>query len=127
VAIRTGAGWDVCTTGVGHAPVASISNEWVRLTVASDYARRWSAVFLNGQLLRDAVFFLSSGAAEYRKLQISNPSLLGSAYLDSLVITNSYPGDLTEDADGDGRADAWEIHRYGATRGYPPYVMFMVR
>jgi hypothetical protein len=127
VAIRTGAGWDVCTTGVGHAPVASISNEWVRLTVASDYARRWSAVFLNGQLLRDAVFFLSSGAAEYRKLQISNPSLLGSAYLDSLVITNSYPGDLTGDADGDGRADAWEIHRYGATRGYPPYVMFMVR
>ncbi len=127
VAVESAAGWDTCVTALDGTAVPALAGQWTRISVALDYGREWAAVFQDGKLLRERLPFIGANATTYRFVKIANDDGAGTTYLDNLLVDATYPVDLTDDSDGDGRADAWEVHGFGATAGWPNGTMFIVR
>lgn len=115
VTVRTNGGWDVCSDNFVGQPLAPVSNDWVRLTLHGNGTSRELAVFLDGELLREQVPFLGT-STNYAGFELSNQDEDG-AYLDDALVTTNLPAGLTVDADGDGMADAEEVHLYGEASG----------
>lgn len=132
VAIATAGGWDVCKRDVFNEPVVGITNAWTRLTLHHNYATRKAAVLLNGRVLRDRIPFIGANATNYTGIIYRNTSgwlykKQPHAYLDDFIVTTEMPSDLTEDGDGDGRADAEEIDAFGNVSRWPRHFYLIVQ
>ena len=112
--VATNGGWVVCSNNILGDAVSPVSNAWVRLTVHQDGTTSNTAVFLRGELVREQVGFVAV-VSSYTGFDVLNTS--SNAYLDSTLITTDLPAGLTTDLDGDGMADAQEIHTYGTATG----------
>lgn len=110
--VDTPSGWLTCSNDVwGHALAPATNNAYVRLSVFQNYNTSTQAVFLDGHLvLQDQGFF--SSASSYRQLLLGN--LHSGCWLDNVwVQTNFDTATLTNDFNGNGSGDAWEINTYG--------------
>jgi hypothetical protein len=109
--------WDECVTG----PIVA-TGTWVRVSIFEDFAAQKAAVFVNGQLLRQQVPFMSS-VDSYQGLRVSSGD--GAAYLDDVKIWTNMPASLTNydqsvnDLNHDGIADAVQISQNGFTYNPP--------
>lgn len=129
VVIRNAGVWDECLKDVaGNAAPVVTTGQWARLTVYQDFVTTNVALFVNGQLVRQMVPFLST-VNKYQGFSLSSGA--GASYLDDVKIWTSLPTGLTNgplsDLDHDGIADAIEIQRYGDVSAYPRGSVFKVR
>jgi hypothetical protein len=116
--------WDECVSNAlgGLAPTVA-TGTWVRVSVFEDFTAQKVALFVNGQLLRQQVPFMSP-MASYKGLSLSAGA--GLAYMDDVKIWTNIPASLTNydqsvnDVDHDGVADAVEIAQNGTLLYDPP-------
>jgi hypothetical protein len=115
VVIWNSTAWDECALDVAgnNAPVVS-TGTWVRVSIFEDFTAQKVALFVNGQLLRQQVPFVSP-VTSYHGLSLSSGD--GEAYMDDVKIWTNMPPGLTSgancDLDRDGIPDALEIQNYG--------------
>jgi hypothetical protein len=115
--------WDECVSNAvgGLAPTVA-TGTWVRVSVFQDFTAQKVALFVNGQLLRQQVPFMSP-MASYHGLSLSAGA--GSAYMDDVKIWTNMPSSLTNydqsviDLNHDGIADAVQISQNGFTYNPP--------
>ncbi len=112
--LATAAGWRACTNDVWGNAVPPATNGYVRLSVFQDYAISTQAVFLNGRLiLQDQGFTGTAGSLG--KLMVMNTD--SNCWLDNVWIKTNYDAvNLTNNYNGDGVSDAWEVNTYGYAR-----------
>ncbi|MEI6787369.1 MAG: hypothetical protein WCL49_02705 [bacterium] len=108
--------WDECATDVGGHELKVSTGTWVRVSVFEDFTAHKVALFVNGQLLRQQVPFVSPTAINfYSGFSLSSGD--GAAYMDDVKIWTNIPPSLTNmpnsDLDHDGIADAVEIAQKG--------------
>jgi hypothetical protein len=109
--------WDECATDAlgNQAPIAA-TGTWFRVSVFEDFTAQKVAFFLNGQLLRQQVPFVSR-VERYQGISFSAGA--GAAYLDDVKIWTNMPPSLTNysqsvvDLNHDGLADAVQISQVG--------------
>ncbi len=96
------------------------SNTWQHVSVLHDYdLKKWS-LFVSGVALGTNLTFINTGVNAYAWFKFKNGDA-NDAWLDDVTITNKVPSTLitttggTNDADGDGLSDPWEIMTYGST------------
>jgi hypothetical protein len=105
--------WMLCTNDVlgSNVQVTAIGS-WPTVSVCVDYGRSNAAVFLNDQLLKQAVPLISNlqtyGKFTYQAGSTSN------SFLDNVSVSNAVPVSLLGDIDDDGRLDAQEIDQFGS-------------
>lgn len=122
--------WDECATDAfgNQAPTAA-TGTWFRVSVFEDFTAQKVAFFLNGQLLRQQVPFVSH-VENYRGISFNAGA--GAAYLDDVKIWTNIPPSLTNydqcviDLNGDGIADAVQIAQVGIIH-YPQGTVFKIR
>jgi hypothetical protein len=125
------ANWDVCSNDVLNQIVAPIgAGQWAKITIFQDFSNHKAAIFLNNQLLREQVGFISNSMSQYGSLHVeSGPR--GTAYVDSVSIWTNMSAGLTNgpmsDLDHDGIADAVEILQYGSAMLWPRGSIFKIR
>ncbi len=107
-------GWDVCSNNAQNAEVDMVSTgEWLRITVYQNFSNHTAAVFLNDQLLRAQVPFISNTVSECHGFSLEGGDG-GTNYLDTVKVWRSMQGmGLEGDQDMDEMADALEIQTYG--------------
>jgi hypothetical protein len=121
--------WDECTLDVAGnaAPVVS-TGQWVRVSFYEDFTAQQAALFVNGQLLRQQVPFVSY-VPSYHSFNLS--SRAGAAYLDDVQVWTNIPATLTNmpmsDLDHDGIPDAVEIARKGTLYDLPTGTVFLIQ
>jgi hypothetical protein len=111
-------GWVTCTSNANLAAVTNraSASRFARITTFVDFSTRQSAVFLDGELLRERVPFGSLAPASYSRFKVDNRSG-GAAYMDEVSVRATPPVDLYRDIDGDGANDLREIHLFGTLSG----------
>ena len=129
VVIRNAGNWDECLQDVAGYDVPLVTTgQWVRVTVYQDFVTTNVALFVNGQLVRQKVPFVSY-INKYQGFSLSSGA--GASYLDDVKIWTSLPPGLTNgplsDMDQDGSPDAIEIQNYGDASAYPRGSVFKVR
>jgi hypothetical protein len=111
--------WDVCSNNVMMRAVARVNaGQWARVSIFQNFSNRTAAIFLNDQLLREQVPFISAAVSQYGSLSMAC-GVDGSACLDAVKIWTNVPG-LVGDLNNDQTADAREIELFGnlnRTRG----------
>jgi hypothetical protein len=114
-------GWDVCSSNVLNKAVAKVSAaQWLRITVYQNFSNHTAAVFLNDQLLRAQVPFISNTVAECRGFSLEGGHG-GTNYLDMVKIWRSAQGmGLLGDYNQNGIGDAQEIEANGVLGPYCP-------
>jgi hypothetical protein len=121
--------WDECVSNAvgGLAPTVA-TGMWVRVSVFEDFTAQKVALFVNGQLLRQQVPFMSP-MASYKGLSLSAGA--GAAYLDDVQVWTNIPATLTNmpmsDLDHDGIPDAVEIARKGTLYDLPTGTVFLIQ
>jgi hypothetical protein len=118
--------WDVCSNDVMRGPVAQVNaGQWARVSIFQNFSNHTAAIFLNDQLLREQVPFISAGVSQYRSLSVVCGES-GPAGLDAVKIWTNVPG-LVGDLNFDRIPDASEIALYGNIRVYPRGSVFKIR
>ncbi|MEI6169277.1 MAG: hypothetical protein WCS52_19005 [bacterium] len=119
--------WDVCSNDVTMGPVARVNaGQWARVSIFQNFSNHTAAIFLNDQLLREQVPFISAGVSQYGSLSVVGGQS-GAAGLDAVKIwTNVVPG-LVGDLNFDRIPDASEIALNGSIRVYPGGSVFLIR
>jgi hypothetical protein len=115
VVATSGGGWYVCSNQLNNVPATVLqTNSFTRISVCQDLSFNPPrfAVFVASNLVAQG---LSSPATLSTYSSFSADNQDGSAYIDDVLITTALPSDLTSDLDGDGVADAYEIHNFGLT------------
>ncbi len=108
-------GWNTCSSNAVGASVTNraSTNRFVRMTVRTDFGKRQSALFLDGELLREQIPFGAGAPAFYSGLKVDN-QVGGVAYMDEVNLAVNAPADLYGDIDGDNVNDLTEIDRFGS-------------
>lgn len=97
----------------GHT-VANDGSTWKHVSVYHNYgATNWS-LFVDGSPLKTNMAFISS-VPNYQWFSVQNGGGNASnvTWIDDVLITNRVPASLTNDHDGQGVRDAWELMYYG--------------
>jgi len=112
-AYYVGTGWVTLSNTVWGAGVQAVTNgQWVRVSVCQNYVAHQCAVFLNGALVTELLPFINTNVNACASFRVGGGSW-ESSYLDDFSIGWTYPATLTNDWNGDGVTDAWEIATYG--------------
>lgn len=118
--------WDVCSNDVTMGPVTRVNaGQWARVSIFQNFSNHTAAIFLNDQLLREQVPFISAAVSKYGSLSMAC-GVDGSACLDAVKIWTNVPG-LVGDLNFDRIADAREIELYGSMRIYPAGTVYLIR
>jgi len=118
--------WDVCSNDVTMGPVTRVNaGQWARVSIFQNFSNHTAAIFLNDQLLREQVPFISSAVSKYGSLSMAC-GVDGSACLDGVKIWTNVPG-LVGDLNFDRTTDAREIELYGSMRIYPAGSVYVIR
>ena len=122
--------WDECATdALGNQAPTAATGTWFRVSVFEDFTAQKVAFFLNGQLLRQQVPFVSR-VERYQGISFSAGA--GAAYLDDVKIWTNMPPSLTNydqrviDLNQDGIPDAVQIAQGGIIH-YPQGTVFKIR
>jgi hypothetical protein len=120
-------GWMICSSNAAGAAVTNVvsGNRFVRMTVFSDFVNKLSAVFMDGELLRERVPFGPQAPTTYNRFKVDN-RLGGAAYMDEVSVRSTPPVDLSGDTDGDGISDVRELLTFGTIFG-PRGSVFKIR
>lgn len=99
VVYNPASGWDPCTSNAVGAAVTNLASEsrFVRMTICTDFSSRQSAVFLDGELLRQQVHFGVDASTSYGRLKVDNRSGGAECYMDEVIVRTSPPTDLAGD------------------------------
>jgi hypothetical protein len=119
--------WDVCSNDAQGVAVPALAREaWLRLTFNQNYARGRAAVFLNGRLLRQELRFINTNLVNSGRFEVK-AGYAGPTYLDTYSVRTNWMGIVSDDGDGDGLRDAWEIDQYGHLRQRPAGSSYKMR
>ena len=119
--------WDACTNDAWNNPVAAVTNaQWIRVSLNNNFVTRRSALFLDGQLLRQDVPFVNTNVATYSAFRFINQHT-ATATADDVLITPDVPASLTDSHDDDTTPDAQEIQAHGNTWANPRGAVFKFR
>ena len=91
--------WVTATNG----PV--VSGQWIRVTLALDYANREWRLYSGSELVLDDLGFRDTNLCEFSRIKLQGCSV-GSSYVDDISAEYVEPSDL--DDDGDGMPNVWE-------------------
>lgn len=128
VVATVGGGWYSCSNQLNNvAPPLLGTNVYRRISVCQDFNAnpRTFAVFVDGNLVAQGLGMPAGTINRYSSFIADNRE--GTTYVDDVLITTVLPAGLTNDLDGDGFADAYEIHNYGLTALWPRGSVFKIR
>ena len=123
--------WDECVfNALGGAAPTVAAGTWFRVSVFEDFTAQKVALFVNGELLRQQVPFVSP-VVSYHGISLSAGN--GAAYLDDVKIWTNMPPSLTNysrnviDLNNDRIPDAVQIEHNDIVYYYPVGSVFSIR
>jgi hypothetical protein len=123
---RTAGGWDVCSNDIYGAAAPRATGSWTRVSWLEDFSGSGTVAFLvDGHVVRLQIPFVGA-VSQYHSLRLYS-GCGGAARFDSVAIITNLPSGLTYDGDGDGMADALEVHQYGSVVLWPRGSVFKIR
>lgn len=102
----------------GYGSLQQVTNDgtsWCRVSVCHNYSNKVWSLFIGGVPVATNLGFINKGVSNYQWFAVQNGGGDSSnkTFLDDVLITNAVPSSLTNDANHNGLADAWELAYLG--------------